>query len=262
MMQHRVLRVIGGDPAKAHAVIEGKTGEPAAAYGAWSESVPRYPSIADFDSQGLVPLYELATGDRREALAKAWKDYMQAHTDPALLRLRVRYGDRLYLRHQHGNYLAPNERLPRNPMAYVDAWPYSIVTNDMSEFYATLDPEGRVAIALESDDVDSPGAEVKSGQVVRIKTLEPSVGSYNLLGAWSHDNYLYYHKPGYDEEKWVLRVPGSKASYEPVRYGDKVEIVSYRTYKDQKLAKGEPWRGYTLLTTSPGGDGYWTFEKA
>lgn len=211
------IRVMGGDPAKANAIVDG-SGEPAENYRAWSESVPNFVSIADFGKGGLVPLYELAsTPERRSELEAAWGPYMQARTNTVLTEedpepVMVKKNSRFKLRSRDDRYITSSESATRY-------------------YYARL---GQSPQIMKFGGGDRP---LVSGSVVHIKTTEKWQGKWKprtLLGAFGDATELYYWSDYGSKSNWIIEKtdPGQEGAQ--VYYGDQVYIRN-EAYDDQYL---------------------------
>ena len=112
----------------------------------------------------------------------------------------VNSGDKIFLRDQEGLFVSPL---------------YSHVHN-----YPVLNTQGPVALRLEK----TGGGVLNHGDIVTIRTTEPAAGEQDLLGAWSTPS-LYYYKPGYEQEKWIIqkKYPGAGHA---IQYGEEVYFAS------------------------------------
>lgn len=228
VIRNKHVRVMGGDPAKGHAIVGGQ-GEPSANYNAWSKSVPDNMSIADFASGGLVPIYELAaTPERREALLVAWNTYMDAHTDDLLQKdppkpVVVKKNSKLMLLSSDDRYIAKSDPATRY-------------------YYAQL---GQNGITLQ---LGGNGKPLLGGGVVTIKTTEKfkkSWKDYNLLGAFGDATELYYWNNYGSKSNWIFEKIKPNEAGQPFHFGEQVYIRN-EAYSDQYLA---PYKNNYLTTT-------------
>jgi hypothetical protein len=233
------IRVMGGDPAKANAIIEG-TGVPSENYRAWSESVPNYVSIADFDKNGLVPIYRLAaTPERRSELEKAWKTYMDEHTNDILKKedpkpKPVYKNSRIKLLSSGDRYITTAESATRY-------------------YYAKLGQDNGVVLKLGGNQKPLVG-----GSVVSIKTTEKfkkSWQTYNLLGAFGDATELYYWKDYGSKTNWIIEKIEPNQNGAPISDSEQVYIKN-EAYTDQYLAP----HTNNYLTTKKGKKHKWRIE--
>lgn len=267
--RNATLSVLGGDPAEAPSVGVGNPAEFSATYKEWSKSIwPLHISIADFDEDGLVPLFQLAElPERRDMLQKAWQMYMTGHT-PEYLRLLqpkpdsqrvVRYGDKFYLKYEEdGTYLSALEQRERGAAGYP-------IWAEKSEYYPTLHKSGRVKLTYAGGASQTP---VQTGAFVQLVTEEDAASyhgkRYSHLGAWPGERCLYYYTPGSPNQDWVVHKVAEDTEYAPVCFGDRVFLTN-RSYPDQRLcrAPSEIWdHGQTFLTTKKIDKGVWILERA
>jgi len=268
VLKNKKLKVLGGNPAKAHDVING-AGDPAATYSAWSESIrPDFISISDFARGGVVPLYELATGTRGDVLRNAWNDFMRKHTDLALLSQdEVRYGDLFYLKDQDGNYVAPavDVKAGKEPFA-----PDHVVT------YPTVAREGRVPLKFSGGTFGDP---VKAGEIVKLFNMEPRELNAILTVVpippvrFSITWFVKGKVREDDTHGWTIRkLNEDVSSYQPVCYGERVQILSNEPdARKQRLYKCPVKDAPPLTEMMDGRDvtlrlikedlGYWILEK-
>ncbi len=229
--RNKRIIVKGGDPAKAANVQDG-SGEPAASYNAWAESVPQFMSISDIADNGMVPIYDLvADADRKNELETAWQVYMEAHTDDVLKEGEpkvITKSDDFRLKGEDGRYFG--------------AAPY--VWGE-SYYYPTIASSGQTL------QLDSGTEALETGHNVKIKTLEKFDGSwvdYVYLGAFGNKHELYYWITKAYEAKtnWYIErvVPASDPR---IRYGDTVQIRN-ESY-DQYLAPTK--KGYLTTMDEP-----------
>ena len=227
---NRHIRVVGGDPAKANAIMDAR-GSAAEHYRQWAESVPDFVSIADFGRGGLVPIYELAaTPERRAELELAWGPYMLAQTNPLLLDdpapppspVAVRKNARVRLRNADDRCIAASESATRY-------------------YYAKM---GTKALTLLLDGGNRPMAH---GSSLSIKTTEVWKGKWKartFLGAFGNAHQLYYWDDYGSKTNWIVE----KARGEPgeaIHYRDPVWIRN-EAYSDQYLCTDSD----NYLTTS------------
>lgn len=231
VIRNKHVRVMGGDPAKAHAIVEG-LGESSANYSAWSASVPDNMSIADFASGGLVPIYELAaTAERRGTLLAAWNAYMDAHTDDLLQKddpkpVVVTKNSKLRLLSSDDRYIAKADPAPRY-------------------YYAQL---GQSGVTLQLGGNDKP---LIGGSVITIKTTESfkkGWEDYNLLGAFGDATELYYWNDYGSKSNWIFEKINQDEAGQPFHFGEQVYIRN-EAYSDQYLA---PYKNNYLTTTKQG----------
>jgi MAC/Perforin domain len=236
---NRHIRVMGGDPAKANAIVEG-TGEPSKNYNDWSKSVPDYVSIADFDKGGLVPIYLLAaTAERRAELEAAWKTYMEQHTDDILEEedpkpVPVYKNSRIKLLSSDDRYISTAESATRY-------------------YYARLGQDG---VVLQLGGTNKP---LISGSIVSIKTTEKfkkSWQDYNLLGAFGDATELYYWKDYGSKTNWIIEKTDPNQQGAPIYYGEWV-YVKNEAFTNQYLT---PYVN-NYLTTKENEKHKWRIEK-
>lgn len=225
--RNKHLRVMGGDPAKASAVIAG-SGEPADNYRDWSESVPDFVSIADFGKGGLVPLYKLAaTEERRAELLTVWQTYMDERTNDILQEddpkpVGVLKNSKFKLLSEDDRYIAKAESATRY-------------------YYAKL-AQGPVVLQFGGD-----GKALTSGSLVQIKTTETFKGSwkdYNLLGAFGNATELYYWNDYGSKSNWIIEKTDPSQKGAPIYFGETVYIRN-EAYDDQYLV---PYKNNYLTT--------------
>jgi hypothetical protein len=214
---NRHIRVMGGDPAKANAIID-TSGNTAEDYRQWAESVPSFVSIADFGKGGLVPLYELAaTPERRAELEAAWGPYMLAKTNPLLLKdpaqpSVILKNARIKLRNADDRYLAEAESATRY-------------------YYAKM---GQKAQVMKLDGGKRP---LVHGSSLRIKTTEAWQGQWKArtyLGAFGDARQLYYWDDYGSKSNWIIEKNSGGQAGDPIQYGEPVRIRN-EAYADQYL---------------------------
>ena len=236
---NRHIRVMGGDPAKANAIVEG-TGKLSENYSAWSASVPDYVSIADFDNGGLVPIYQLAaTPERRSELETAWKIYMAEHTDKILIQddpkpVPVYKNSSIKLLSSDDRYIAKAESATRY-------------------YYTKL---GQNGIVLQLGGNKKP---LVTGSIVSIKTTDTfkkKWQKYNLLGAFGDATELYYWKDYGSKTNWIIEKIDPNQEGAPIYYGEQVYIRN-ESYTDQYLT---PHKN-NYLTTKKAKKHKWRIEK-
>ena len=211
------IRVMGGDPAKANAIVEG-TGEPSKNYNAWSKSVPDYVSIADFNKGGLVPIYQLAaTSERRSELETAWQEYMEKHTDDILEQDDPK--PELVYKNSRFKLLSSDDR-------YI-----STAESATRYYYAKLGQDG---VVLQLGGKKRP---LVSGSIVSIKTTEKFKKKWkkrNLLGAFADATELYYWGDYGSKTNWIIEKTDPNQKGEPIYYGEQVYIKN-ESYTGQYL---------------------------
>ena len=240
---NRHIRVMGGDPAKANAIMDAR-GNAAEHYRLWAESVPDFVSIADFGRSGLVPIYGLAaTPGRRAALELAWGPYMLAQTNPLLLEdpapppspAAVMKNARVKLRNADDRYLAASESATRY-------------------YYARM---GKKALTLQ---LDGGGRPLVHGSLLCIRTTESWSGKWKprtFLGAFGDVHQLYYWDDYGSKTNWIVEKAKGGQTGEAIRYGDPVWIRN-EAYADQYLSTDSD----NYLTTRKGTPESWMFEPA
>jgi len=204
--RHKKILVKGGNPALASNIQDG-VGEPSKNYNDWSTSVPQFMSISDIADNGMVPIYELVEDEQRRAdLEKAWKPYMEAHTDDVLKEGEpevIVKNASFMLRSEDGRYFGK---------APYDRW--------SQYYYPTISSTGMEL------KLDSGGEALETNHNVQIKTTESFDGSwaeYVYLGAFKLKKWLYYWIPYGAKTNWIVEkvIPSSDPR---VRYGDAVRI--------------------------------------
>ena len=204
--RHKKILVKGGNPALASNIQDG-VGEPSKNYNDWSTSVPQFMSISDIADNGMVPIYELVEDEQRRAdLEKAWKPYMEAHTDDVLKEGEpevIVKNASFMLRSEDGRYFGK---------APYDRW--------SQYYYPTISSTG-MELKLDSGD-----EALETNHNVQIKTTESFDGSwaeYVYLGAFKLKKWLYYWIPYGAKTNWIVEkvIPSSDPR---VRYGDAVRI--------------------------------------
>lgn len=237
--RNRHLRVMGGDPAKANAVIGG-AGEPADNYREWSESVPDFMSIADFGKGGLVPIYELAaTDERREELLAVWQGYMDERTDDVL-----------------------KEDDPK-PVAVLKNSQFRLLSEDDRYISVAESAKRYYYVKLAQDPVvlqfGGNGKALTSGSLVSIKTTETfkeSWADYNLLGAFGNATELYYWNEYGSKTNWIIEKKDPSQKGAPVYFGEAVYIRN-ENYENQYLT---PYKN-NYLTTKKNAPHAWRIES-
>lgn len=236
---NRHIRVMGGDPARANAIVEG-TGELSDNYNAWSESVPDYVSIADFDNGGLAPIYQLAaTPERCAELEEAWKIYMAAHTNQILVKENPR---------PVPVYKNSSIKLLSSDDRYI-----SKAKSAIRYYYAKL---GQNAIGLKLGGNKKP---LVTGSIVSIKTTDTfkkKWRKYNLLGAFGDATELYYWKDYGSKTNWIIEKVDPNPEGAPIYYGEQVYIRN-ESYTNQYLT---PHKN-NYLTTKKAKKHKWRIEK-
>ena len=204
--RHKKILVKGGNPALASNIQDG-VGEPSKNYNDWSTSVPQFMSISDIADNGMVPIYELVEDEQRRAdLEKAWKPYMEAHTDDVLKEGEpevIVKNASFMLKSEDGRYFGK---------APYDRW--------SQYYYPTISSTG-MELKLDSGD-----EALETNHNVQIKTTESFDGSwaeYVYLGAFKLKKWLYYWIPYGAKTNWIVEkvIPSSDPR---VRYGDAVRI--------------------------------------
>jgi hypothetical protein len=240
---NRHIRVMGGDPAKANAIMDAK-GNAAEHYRQWAESVPDFVSIADFGRGGLVPIYELAaTPERRAALELAWGPYMLAQTNPLLLDdpapppspVAIKKNARVKLRNADDRYVAASESATRY-------------------YYARM---GNKALTLQ---LDGGGRPLVHGSSLSIRTTESWKGKWKArtyLGAFADAHQLYYWDDYGSKTNWIVEKASGGQTGEAIHYGDRVWIRN-EAFADQYLCTDSN----NYLTTKKGKPESWVFEPA
>jgi hypothetical protein len=187
-------------------------------YQQWSKTVEERPSISDFgNNQGLVPIYELATGTRKKQLEEQWKAYWQDKSDkeegligPDI----VKKDHTIVLSSLDGRYLS-----------------FSYSGNRY--YYAKLENNPL------SHQLDTNNEDLCHGNIVHLKTTEPFKDTFfgkwsqrKLLGAFADSYELYYWSDYGDKTKWIIEKAAGTAQDKEIAYGDKVYIKnkSYNQY--------------------------------
>ena len=92
------------------------------------------------------------------------------------------------------------------------------------EYYPTLAPENKAVKIY----VECPGRSgvVRSGDIVKIKTTEEAVKSYDTLGAWETSEWVYWYEDEQrkGKEQWQIRRKDGKLG--PLENGDVVYILN------------------------------------
>jgi hypothetical protein len=239
---NRHIRVMGGDPAKANAIVDA-TGNASDDYRQWAESVPDFVSIADFGKGGLVPIYELAaTPQRRAELEAAWGPYMLARTNELLLKdpapspapKAILKNARVKLRNADDRYLAASESATRY-------------------YYAKMGKKAQVLL------LDGGTRVLVHGSSLSIKTTEVWQGKWKkrtLLGAFGDARQLYYWSDYGSKSNWIIEKASGGQSGDPIHFGDRVHIRN-EAYADQYLSTDND--NY-LTTTKTQPPQQWVFE--
>jgi hypothetical protein len=157
-------------------------------------------AISAFEENSIVPLYELLTDDeiRKQALKKAFDDYMKTHAESIMLQpdpqapvkpsvgAALKYGDHFNLETEDGVYV-------------VSAFSNTVTDIPLNkEYYPTLAKAEAATLYFAGDGK----GEIDTAKSLAIKTTEKGVGEYNTLGRFT-DSAAYYYTPGNDEQKWV-----------------------------------------------------------
>jgi hypothetical protein len=228
---NRHVRVMGGDPAKANAIIDA-TGNASEDYRQWAESVPDFVSIADFGKGGLVPIYELAsTPERRGVLEAAWGRYMLARTNELLLKdpapppapQAIMKNARVKLRNADDRYLAASESATRY-------------------YYAKMGNTAQVML------LDGGQRPLVHGSALSIKTTEVWKGKWEeriFLGAFADARQLYYWSDYGSKSNWIVEKANGGQTGDPIHFGDPV-VIRNEAYADQYLSTDKD----NYLTTS------------
>lgn len=238
------MYVEGGDPIKASPIVDKSTGEVTDSYKEWVETIddPRYLSIADFVSDGLRPIYELAKSEDRKALLKSdWEKFLKAKTgsivDAATPELVFKDAS-IKLASEDGRYLGSS---------------YS----GTSYYFAFIRSEGT---PHKLGGIHEP---LVNGSNVNLITTEMFKDNFwghwsqrTWLGAFWSDNQLYYWDPKEGNTNWIFEKVDTTTGVE-IHYGDEVYIKN-EAYENQylKLAGG----GY--LTTRKNEKYRWRIVKA
>lgn len=238
---NRHIRVMGGDPAKANAIMDAR-GDAAEHYRQWAASVPNFVSIADFGRGGLVPIYELAaTPERRAALEVAWGPYMLKQTNALLLDdpvpppspLAIKKNARVKLRNADDRYIAASESATRY-------------------YYARM--ANRALTLL----LDGGNRTLTHGSVLSIRTTEVWKGKWKArtyLGAFSDARQLYYWDDYGSKTNWIIEKAQGGLPGDPIHYGDPVNIRN-EAFSDQYLCTAQD----NYLTTDRALRQSWMFE--
>ena len=213
------VRVWGGDPKLGRDIERGIQGDSVSdIYQQWGQTVEELPYISDFEhGQGLVPIYELATGTRKEQLKEQWEAYWQEKSDkeegligPDL----VKKNHTIVLSSRDGRYLS-----------------FSYSGNQY--YYAKL---GNNPL---SHQLDTNNEDLCHGNIVHLKTTEPfkdtwtrKWSQHKLLGAFANSYELYYWSDNGDKTKWIIEKAAGTAQEKEIAYGEKVYIKnkSYNQY--------------------------------
>jgi choline-sulfatase len=145
----------------------------------------------------------------------------------------VKFGDRVYLKHESGKYLVNADRGGYN-------WPQ-------------LSNSGKVELQL----VGGQG-EVTSTSYIKIKTTEEVTGQNNILGAFGDSQDCYYWQDGYDDGKQGWSITKADGGAGPIVYGDRVYITNI-SYSNQRLAADSKNQGY--ITTVINASDSWILES-
>jgi hypothetical protein len=238
---NRHIRVMGGNPAKANAIIDA-SGNAAEDYRQWAESVPDFVSIADFGKGGLVPLYELAaTPERRAELEAAWGPYMLAKTNPLLLEdpappKPIMKNARIKLRNADDRYLAKSESATRY-------------------YYAKMGKQAQVML------LDGGNRPLVHGSSLSIKTTEVWKGKWKartFLGAFGDASQLYYWDDYGSKTNWIIEKASGGQAGDPIQYGEPI-LIRNEAYDDQYLGTD---RNNYLTTSKDQPPQTWVIESA
>ncbi|MEO1003209.1 MAG: MAC/perforin domain-containing protein [Cyanobacteria bacterium J06638_7] len=240
---NRRIRVMGGDPARANAIMDSH-GDAAAHYRQWAESVPHFVSIADFGRGGLVPIYELAaTPERRAVLELAWGPYMQEHTNPLLLNdpvpppapVVVKKNARVVLRNADDRCITASESATRY-------------------YYAKI---GNKPLTLQ---LDGGGRPLTHGSNLCIKTTEVWPGKWKprtYLGAFKDARQLYYWSDYGSKTNWIVEKAQGGRDGDRIHYGEAVRIRNEH-FSEQYLCADRN----NYLTTDKVKNHVWVFEPS
>lgn len=98
----------------------------------------------------------------------------------------------------------------------------------LNEYFPTI---GMQAVNLMI--MGSTGA-IRDGDTVQIATTEPKAGKYNVLGAWKTSRTLYYYKPGYDGQNWIIKKVNTATGDDFIHENEAVYFVN-TNFKGQFL---------------------------
>jgi hypothetical protein len=228
MQANSKVRVWGGDPKLGRDIeraIQGNTVSDI--YQQWGKTVEERPNISDFgNNQGLVPIYELATGTRKKQLEEQWKAYWQDKSDkeegligPDIVKkdhtIVLSSRDGRYLSYSHSGFRYYFAKLGNNPLSH---------------------------------QLDTNNEYLCDKNIVHLKTTEQFKGIWNqckLLGAFADSYELYYWSDYGDNTKWIIEKAAGTAQDKEIAYGEKVYI------------KNKSYNQYLVLAR----DGYLTTKK-
>ncbi|MBK9036182.1 MAG: hypothetical protein IPL61_33890 [Myxococcales bacterium] len=125
--------------------------------------------------------------------------------------------------------------------------------NRLANWFPSLAAEGAIKLQLTSA-TKTNGAPVGNNDIVQLVTTEASVGTYNTLGAWSGNHFLYYYTVGHSGQDWELRLPSYRVAGAPIYLEDEVIFLS-RAFPYQRLTADLVQPDY--LTTRFGEWAYW-----
>jgi phospholipase C len=190
----------------------------------------------------------------------------------------LHYGDSFWLQNQSGDYLTtayPTMKMGGGgsllPQSGIDL----LADIGVAAYFPRYAEGETTTVTFVSHSVSaSPGppAQVCYGDVVRIVSREPQLGSRDVLGIWSDagvtDHYCYYYDEYIDgndalAQAWVVQNPNDPSSKDGVKFGGPVRLVSQSAdYNGQALSRVTGlFRTSNWITTRSGGDS-WTVVPA
>jgi len=242
MQANSMVRVWGGDPKLGRDIErEVQSNTVSGIYQQWAQTIEELPYISDIDAnQGLVPIYELATGTRKEQLKEKWEEYWKGKSDqePGLIgpdvvkkkdTIVLKTGDGRSLSSSHSGWRYYLAKLRNNPLSH---------------------------------KLDYNNDDLCDGNIVHLKTTEVFKGKWNqrkLLGAFADSYELYYWSDYGDKTNWIIEKAAGTAQETEIVYGEKVYIKN-KSY-NQYLVSAKDGYLTTKTIQNPGDEHTWVIHK-
>lgn len=217
MNSNSLIYTTGGDPGIVDSRLDPRL------YAAWQASIKESPTITYYQKTDLTPIYEFATGARRDQLETAFHRYLKAQ----MFRLDLIKGNstvKLKSRGLTGKYVCHAQNEQYDGASYF----YPVLCGD----------ENKAAVFT----LSGPNAALSSETTLQLKVIGRASQDKESLGAWDHQQALYFwhadqlESHDRDKVKWTIEPAQANAlikSLSPVRvknvhFTDKPYLAPYR----------------------------------